>query len=414
MNDAPLPVTLHRETPARPAHVSHLLLCAVALALSACKDSEQGDTPDAGQDVAAEIPPDAAGADVAGDDTSGLPDAQDPPADTQGPPGDLGDPAGDTQDPPGDTQDPPDAMACGPLAAAYVAEAAVISTCTSGAQCEWVTHPVCGSGCAVAVNATLDHTALEAAWQAFSGAGCVPEEIVPGCCDLAPPGWGFGCAEGKCTPCAYQCELNCECAKDASGCDLPECAATSCTSLTAAVDGLVDANAGCSVDADCMRFEHPICGSIGCYQRAISADAPLGALSTAAQAAQDAQCEPFHCGCDPKGEPLCAAGTCRLCPGDPGCPKTCEDLRSELEALAAAESSCDAQPQCTMLTTPFCSTGPGMGCQALAVNAGGIEAAKALLAEYAAKNCPADTCDCLPAEVPICKDKVCTPFYYVN
>ena len=304
---------------------------------------------------------------------------------------------------------------CGELSVAYNAEAAALNECTQGSDCEWVTHPVCGSGCAVAVNATADHTALEAAWQAFSTAGCVPDPIVPECCDLAPPMWGFGCAAGKCQPCNYKCALDCTCKKDASGCDLPECENTGCSALTQAVEDAVSANDGCATNGDCMRFEHPICGTIGCYQRAVSQNAPLAQLSTLAQAAQDAGCEPFHCGCGPEGEPLCVNGSCALCPGSPGCPTTCEELRAAIHEVAATGSACTSSTDCTMLFTPFCDAGKGLGCYALAVSGYvAVNAATGLLKQFNDLKCGGDDCDCFGAEVPICKDGACLPFYYVQ
>ncbi|MBT9555192.1 MAG: hypothetical protein IV100_04140 [Myxococcales bacterium] len=303
---------------------------------------------------------------------------------------------------------------CGELAAAYNAVAGTLDQCSVGSDCTGYSRPVCGAGCVVGVNATADLAALEAAWLDFSAAGCVPETIIPDCCDLWPQ-WGFGCTAGTCTPCDYQCELDCTCKKDAAGCDIPECEPPSCAALTQAVDEAVKANDDCTEHADCQRFEHPICGSIGCYQRAVSTSAPMEQLSALALAAQEGGCEPFECGCDVQGEPLCVDGTCMLCPGGPGCPASCDELRASIHAVAATGGACKFSSDCAMLSTPFCAEGKGLGCNALAVSGPtAVNAATTLLEQFADLKCAGDDCDCFPAEVPICKDGACMPFYYVQ
>ncbi|MBT9554405.1 MAG: hypothetical protein IV100_00195, partial [Myxococcales bacterium] len=306
-----------------------------------------------------------------------------------------------------DATDGTDGAVCAKANADYLAAAGALNTCTTGADCEWVTHPVCGQGCAVAVNATADQSALEAAWQAFSSGGCVPDPIVPACCDLAPPQWGFGCDQGKCTPCSYQCALDCTCKKDAVGCDLPVCEDEGCPALVAAVEAEVGKSQNCQKTADCMRFEHPICGTIGCYQRAVARAADLTTLSALAQAAQDALCEPFHCGCGPVGEGVCQAGKCVLCPG-PDCQTDCDALLGQLQAVVAENAACTNNALCVKVDTNLCAV-PGLGCYAVGIAQGdGIQALTGLLEQYSKLGCPTSDCDCAPPTDATCTAGKCT------
>ena len=167
-----------------------------------------------------------------------------------------------------------------------------------------------------------------------------------------------------------------------------------CEDLSSQLDALIASHAGCTGPGQCQHFEYPICGSIGCYQRAVADSATLPdevwALATDAAALQ---CEPFHCGCDFKGFPACIDDTCQLCPG-PGCELDCEALLALLVAEVQARSACTAATDCAAVQTPLCTV-PGLGCYQAAVNLSGTWGlVPALVQMVVDQGCAVADCDC--------------------
>jgi hypothetical protein len=220
-------------------------------------------------------------------------------------------------------------------------------------------------------------------------------------------------APGADVACTYTCTLTqCECRQDEHGCDLPECA--ECATLAPAAEAAAEAAAtGCVGVDSCARFEWPICGSFGCFQRAVRADADLAALAAAAQAAAQASCAGYTCGCGPaEGVPACLDGTCRLCP--PDCGASCEDLAATIDArIATLATGCTDDADCVVLPATPCELGTSVECHAFGVRADQTAAlagsgVPGLLAAYVdpATACDWADCDCQDT-IPRCQAGVC-------
>ena len=257
-------------------------------------------------------------------------------------------------------------------------------------ECATVKTTVCGL-CTVLAGGGADTSALEdaaAAWEAACGSAA-PDD----CCQAPPPA-ALGCLGGQCVGCDYVCNMDCVCKKDPAGCDLPVCEEVECSAIEGSIAALLPGLSGCASAGDCMLFEYPICGSAGCFQRAVSKDADLTDLWDLAQQAQTAGCSGFTCGCGYGAMPVCLQAQCTLCPG-PGCAPSCENLLATIKAEAALAKGCVSDADCMLLDSPICAE-PGLGCYAIAVatttpiqnNLG------ALLELYTTKGCPTADCDC--------------------
>lgn len=353
--------------------------------------------------------PDAAVHDVAiadvGDETtvapdiaeidSGSPDVPEPDASL---PNDGSASPEDVPKPPKDTPKPD----CDALAAAGLEAAAMLNTCVSPKECGAVQTTICGL-CTAPVNTSVDATALEAAaaeWETACGSAA-PDD----CCQAPTPA-SYGCKGGQCVGCEYTCNMDCVCKKDLAGCDLPECEADQCVTIESSIDALLPGVSGCTSAGECTLFEYPICGSAGCFQRAVNKEADISSLWELAEQGQTAGCSGFTCGCGYGTMPVCLGSECVLCPG-PNCNPSCDTLLATIKAEAALAKACTDNWDCKLLDSPICGE-PGLGCYAVAV-ATTTPLQKnltALLDLYADLGCPTADCDC-DEPVATCSDGQC-------
>ena len=94
---------------------------------------------------------------------------------------------------------------------------------------------------------------------------------------------------------------------------------STCEGILAQVDVIVPDMQACETADECIVFEHPICQTGGCFQRAVNKSADLTELSELANKGGELQCEPFHCGCDPNFMADCVEGVCTVCDFPGGC-----------------------------------------------------------------------------------------------
>lgn len=377
-----------------PAQLFVLFACCVLYATGCGDDAQEGQATEADANDAAtdatEAPADVPEADLPPQDEDTPTPPQDtptPPEDTPTPPEDTPTPPEDTPKPPEDTPKPPD---CDALAAEAVAQAGVLNSCVAADDCGAVKTTICGL-CTTPVNASGDATALETAatqWEETCGSAA-PDD----CCQGPVPA-SWGCQGGKCVGCAYTCNIDCQCKKDPNGCDLPECEDDQCGGIEASIEALLPAMSGCNSAGDCSLFEYPICGSAGCFQRAVNKDADFEALSALASQGQNAGCSGFTCGCGYGSMPVCLNAQCTLCPG-PNCAPSCAALLETIKAEAALAKDCTKDTDCVLLDSPICAE-PGLGCYAVSV---ALETPiqkniNALLTLYADLSCPTADCDC--------------------
>ncbi len=183
-----------------------------------------------------------------------------------------------------------------------------------------------------------------------------------------------------------------------------------CDAIQAAISALEPALAECTAAGGCQRFEYPICNSFGCFQAPVAKGKDLTQLQALANAAMQAQCAGFHCGCASlPPEPYCLGQACRVCPPDCG-GGSCADLDAALTQAAVAVRGypCSSDSDCTVSQTPFCEI-PGAGCYAIA------HAVKAELSEWNAlvnqwqlQKCATAACDCMGTNKATCVQGICT------
>lgn len=94
---------------------------------------------------------------------------------------------------------------------------------------------------------------------------------------------------------------------------------STCEGILAQVDVIVPDMQACETRDECVVFEHPICQTGGCFQRAVNKSWDLAELADLADKGGELQCEPFHCGCDPNSMAECVEGVCTVCDFPEGC-----------------------------------------------------------------------------------------------
>jgi len=204
--------------------------------------------------------------------------------------------------------------------------------------------------------------------------------------------------------CAYTCAIDCVCKKDFDGCDKPECESTACTAALAKIAAIKPKVQKCTAAKGCTGYEFPICGSAGCFQLPIAADADLKDLDEAAAEASEAGCSGFTCGCGPAPVAFCLGGQCSQCP--PDCGGTCDEKSSAIQQLGAQVASvCGKDADCAILATGLCPIG-AMPCGGVPHNVFvDLTPLKALVAAYAA-GCGGQ-CNCPPPAKAKCDKGKC-------
>ncbi len=341
------------------------------------------------------------------DDTVADPGRPDPGIKDPGTPdpgeGDPGTADGGTSDPgvldaggePGPDPGPDVADLCPSLADDYFGLAEDLAACQGPGECTRIPSAICayGKGCGgLLVSSAADLGALQAKAQEYQAMGCPLTDETCQC--PQPVDFGYGCEDGTCVACTYQCDLSCPCAKDEAGCDLPECDEAACDEALAAVDQFVAAHGACTDAQQCVAFEYPICDTFGCFQVAVNAQADLATLTDLAIQAQAAGCEDFSCGCEaPPPAPACIEGLCRLCP--PDCGTTCEGIGAAILAEADTLNHCEWTDECWTEDTGVCNL-PGLPCGYVPVQAGSnTDLIYELAQAYVALECQTG-CSCEP------------------
>lgn len=158
--------------------------------------------------------------------------------------------------------------------------------------------------------------------------------------------------------------------------------AADCAGLQAQIAALTASLQVCTSAKGCQSFEHPICGSAGCFQMPIGADADQAALTALASAAAKLGCAGFTCGCGPAPPSYCLNKKCGQCP--PDCEGSCEEKGVALnQAAAAAASYCSKDEDCTVIQTGLCPVGD-LPCGGIPVNKNAkLEQVQALATAYA-------------------------------
>jgi hypothetical protein len=247
--------------------------------------------------------------------------------------------------------------------------------------------------------------------------GCVPDCEGKSCgddgcgsaCGACPA--GCSCVSGACQGCAYCGDGSCDMGEDPIACP-QDCLTEGCEEVVGqAYEELMAMGAGCAAPQSCQRYDYPICGSIGCFQGVVRADADLSTLDALATEAAAQGCEPFHCGCDfLPGAPVCLQQSCRLCP--PDCGDDCGELAVAIEAFAATYAAgCQSDTDCAVTAVPVCELGPQIHCHGLAHRAGADSfPIMNLILGYISLEPACDwmACDC-QADTATCADGVCVP-----
>lgn len=327
-------------------------------------------------------------------------------------PGGLKDPGGGdpgTTDPgsePGkDVQEP---AVCAQLFDEYFAFADSLNVCDGPGQCTRIQSSICakGKGCqGLLVSSQADWSALLAKANDYGAAGCT---LIDDTCECpAPFDKGFGCASGQCVACEYACDMDCVCKKDAAGCDIPECEVDQCQTLLGQITSYAQANDDCTVSSGCAAFQHPICGTFGCFSIGVAAQTDLEPLTTWANEAQALACDDFTCGCIEFSMPACLDGTCRACP--PDCTGTCEGMKTAILEEAARLNTCQWTEECWDEVTAICNI-PELPCGYSPVLAGENTDLLFNLSEaYVDANCNEPDCGCPPPpDTLYCVEGTCT------
>ena len=210
-----------------------------------------------------------------------------------------------------DARPPGDAgpRTCETVTADLRAERETASVCARSSECAVRTHPTCPEGgCFAYYNAGYDLDAMmgyEAEWGALAcreGAAC----------RCAPPPETLACVGGhcgECGACEYTCAIDCVCARDACGCDLPICQ-TSCMDLVAAMQQAAEDVAGCTSDADCTTTTSPLCPELGCFIPH-NREASLAHIQALVSQWDAASCRTAACRCIAEPPPVaCRDGVC--------------------------------------------------------------------------------------------------------
>jgi len=181
--------------------------------------------------------------------------------------------------------------------------------------------------------------------------------------------------------------------------------AEGCPQILAKIDALKPALSQCTNQAGCQNFEYPICGSFGCFQLPVAANADTTQLQSLSEQAAALSCEPFHCGCGEQLSPsLCLNGYCRSCP--PDCAGSCEDLTQALLTTAHNANVCASDKDCVVVSTGLCPVGD-LPCGGLYVNTyTKQETLQAVITAFS-QACGASTCKCAVPPAPSCVGGKC-------
>lgn len=179
-----------------------------------------------------------------------------------------------------------------------------------------------------------------------------------------------------------------------------------CEELTGDIDAILAEHQTCGGPGECELFEYPICGSAGCYQRAVGDPASVPEeVWEIASIASALHCEPFHCGCGYAASPACLDGTCELCPG-PGCALDCDALIALLVAEVELQTACTSDNDCGAVATPLCTV-PELGCYQAAVTWTGTWGIIPTLVQMITdQGCALADCDCQDQSTA-CVDGTC-------
>ena len=181
--------------------------------------------------------------------------------------------------------------------------------------------------------------------------------------------------------------------------------AEGCPQILAKIDALKPALSQCTNQAGCQNFEYPICGSFGCFQLPVAANADTTQLQSLSEQAAALSCEPFQCGCGEQLSPsLCLGGYCRSCP--PDCAGSCEDLTQALLTTAHNANVCASDKDCVVVSTGLCPVGD-LPCGGLYVNTyTKQETLQAVITAFS-QACGASTCKCAVPPTPSCVGGKC-------
>ena len=177
--------------------------------------------------------------------------------------------------------------------------------------CEVAFNGLCGDvgGCYLLTASGADDTRLEALTTQYIEAGCPTSDCD---CAEAPP---VACVEGTCQEvevprCPYTCALDCVCAVDEEGCDLPMCEELTCDMQAERLVELHGEIARCEDDQVCEATYNPLCGSAGGCYLLHPEGADLSELRSLERDFQEDSCVLVACACLPAPPVACAMGTC--------------------------------------------------------------------------------------------------------
>jgi hypothetical protein len=181
--------------------------------------------------------------------------------------------------------------------------------------------------------------------------------------------------------------------------------AEGCPQILAKIDALKPALSQCTKEAGCQNFEYPICGSFGCFQLPVAANADTTALQALSEQAAALSCEPFQCGCGEQLSPsLCLNGYCRSCP--PDCAGSCDDLTQALLTTAHNANYCASDKDCVVVSTGLCPVGD-LPCGGLYVNTYTKQETLQAVVTAFSQACGASTCKCAVPDIASCVGGKC-------
>ena len=380
---------------ATPLSRCFVLACALALSLSACNDTVEGEGGGLEEDP--------------NNDPNNQPNNEpnnDPPPnnDPNNQPNNDSPPNNEPNNQP--NNDPNNGPSCGDIEASYEDLVGGAQGCEADEDCRIVSGQ-CGvglGGCYESVNASLVDGELEALGRVYSGQGCTMGVCD---CDIAPPA---ACKEGVCDfgefcPGRTLGEVwveacnECVCTEEGPVCTDEECNA--CEDIEARYRGLVESASDCSDHGDCQTISGQCgVGLGGCYE-SVNQSLSQDDLSELGLIYSEGGCTGAVCRCTPPPPSRCDAGACVL--------TSCEDIGDAYAALVNEATSCREDGDCQVLNGQ-CGVGLG-GCYEVvnrSLSQGDLSGLGRL---FSSADCTQAVCDCAPPPQALCRESVCVGLF---